>query len=1036
MRIAAFLASVVVLATASPVPPAPGPASTRVDPVLFSKLEYRPLHFTRGGRSTAVAGVPSQPFTFYFGSIGGGVWKTTDAGTTWNNVSDGYFEAGSVGAIAVADSDPNVVYVGTGTACLRTNVSPGVGMYRSSDGGKTWAHAGLRDAGQIGRVRIHPTNPDLVYAAVLGNVFAPTPARGVFRSKDGGKSWEKVLFVDEETGASDVAIDPADPRVLYAGTWTVERRPWTLDSGSKRGAIWKSMDGGDHWTRLGSGLPTGIVGRTTVALSRSRPGRVWALIDATPDEAGLFRSDDAGASWQRVNDDPDLTARAFYFGHLIADPVDADTVYVLNNGLMKSVDGGKTFTWLQDAHEDHHDLWLNPTNPKVLVEGNDGGATVSLNGGATWSTQLNQPTAEIYRVATDNGYPFRVYGAQQDSGTVSVPTASRNVPLGLMDYFQVAGGETSHIAVDPRDSNVVYATISGQISRTDVARKVSDLLYMYPEPRGGTRAADMKYRTPWNQPLRVSPHDSDVLYTTSQYVHRSHDRGKTWQVISPDLTRNDKSKQETPGLRRLPYEGTGAETYDTVFAFEESPVKRGVLWAGSDDGLVHVSTDDGKTWTNVTPPDMPEWGTVNSIEPSVHDPGRAVIAVFRYMATGDFQPYVFRTNDYGRTWQRLTDGRNGIPADHFVRVVREDKVRRGLLYAGTEFGMYVSFDDGAHWQPLQLNLPVVPISDLQVKEQSLVMSTFGRGFWVLDDLSVLEQLAPGAAVDRHRLFAPREGVRPASNGSYPPVDGGATIWYYLAADVHPVTIEIRDKAGARVAKYESLPPGEELEPSGLPLDFDQVFGGRNIVTTHRGLNGFRWTTRHSPPYGPEPIDSLFGFQGPYVVPGEYQVTLTAGEWSATETLTVRADPRVKTTLAEYEAQFRFAQDLGTRLRTLREGIARLREAKGKLEKIAAAAAPGGEDATAAKRLLDELSAIESQLTRVKGQRGPRLDSKLSSLYKVVVDSNLPPSAGIEERAHDLRPDVDRALTALADVSKRADEWLAQHPTPPVTPPKP
>ncbi|HEV8240314.1 MAG TPA: glycosyl hydrolase [Thermoanaerobaculia bacterium] len=981
-----------------------------------------------------MAGVPSAPFTFYFGSIGGGVWKTTDAGTTWNNVSDGFFAAGSVGAIAVAESDPNVVYVGTGTACLRTNVSPGVGMYRSSDGGKTWVQVGLRDAGQIGRVRVHPTNPDLVYAAVLGNVFEPTPTRGVFRSKDGGKTWEKVLFVDDETGASDVAIDPADPRVLYAGTWTVERRPWTLDSGSTRDGIWKSTDGGDTWTRLAGGLPTGIVGRTTVALSRSRPGRVWALMDAAVGEGGLFRSDDAGATWQRVNEDPDLTARAFYFGHLIADPVDADTVYVLNIGLMKSVDGGKSFTWMEDQHEDHHDLWLNPANPKILIEGNDGGATVSLNGGATWSTQLNQPTAEIYRVATDNRYPFRVYGAQQDSGTVSVPSASRNIPLELMDYYQVAGGEASHIAVDPRDADIVYATISGQISRTDAGRRMSDLLYVYPEPRGGTRAADMKYRTPWNQPVRISPHDPDVLYTTSQYVHRSRDGGRTWQVISPDLTRNDKSKQETPGLRRLPYEGTGAEIYDTVFAFEESPVRQGVLWAGSDDGLVHVSTDDGKTWTNVTPPDMPEWGTVNSIEPSVHDPGRAVIAVFRHMAVGDFQPYVFRTDDYGRTWQRLTDGRNGIPADHFVRVVREDKARRGLLYAGTEFGMYVSFDDGAHWQPLQLNLPVVPISDLQVKDRSLVMSTFGRGFWLLDDLSVLEQLTPGTATDRHRLFAPREGVRPAANGSYPPVDGGATIWYYLAADVHPVTIEIRDQSGGRVAKYESLPPGEELEPSGLPLEFDQVFGGRNIVTAHRGLNQFRWTTRHSPPYGPEPVDSLFGFQGPYVVPGDYQVTLTAGEWSATETLTVRPDPRVKTTTAEYEAQFRLARELGGRLRTLREGIAHLREVRGKLEKIAADTTASGEVVAESKRLTGDLSAIEAQLTRVKGQRGPRLDSKLSSFYKGVVDSDLPPSAAIEERARDLLPEVDRTLAAWADVSSRADAWLAQHPLPPAASP--
>ncbi|HXT51106.1 MAG TPA: glycosyl hydrolase, partial [Thermoanaerobaculia bacterium] len=654
--------------------------------------------------------------------------------------------------------------------------------------------------------------------------------------------------------------------------------------------------------------------------------------------------------------------------------------------------------------------------------GNDGGATVSLNGGATWSTQLNQPTAELYRVATDEAFPYRVYSAQQDSGTVSVPTASRNVPLGLMDYFQVAGGEASHIAVDPRDPNVVYASIGGQVSRTDVARRVSDLLYVYPEPRYGVRAADMKYRAPWNAPLRVSPYDSSTLYTTSQYVHRSRDGGKTWQVISGDLTRNDRSKQEAPGVHALPYDGTGSEVYDTVFAFEESPLRRGLLWAGSDDGLVHVSVDDGRTWTNVTPPEMPEWGTVNAIDPSPHDSGRAVIAVIRHML-GDFAPYVFETDDYGRTWRRLTSGSNGIPADHYVRVVREDRDRRGLLYAGSEFGMYVSFDDGAHWQSLQLNLPVTPISDLQVHRRDLVVSTFGRGFWVLDDLSVLEQLEPGADIGHNRLFEPRPGVRPAANGSYPPVDGGATISYYLAHDVHPVTLEIVDQDGARVARYESLPPGETVD-TGLPLEFGQVFGGRNLVTGNRGLNRVRWTTRHSPPYGPEPIDSLLGFHGPFVIPGDYRVTVTAGAWSDTTTLTVRPDPRVTTSTAEYEAQLRLGQTVGGRMRELRDATARLRGLKEQLAKIAASAPPGGDVATTAQRLTDELSASESQLTRTPGRSGPRLDSQLSNLYRAVIDGNLPPSPGIEERAADVLPAVERALATLGEVTARAQSFVA------------
>jgi hypothetical protein len=705
--------------------------------------------------------------------------------------------------------------------------------------------------------------------------------------------------------------------------------------------------------------------------------------------------------------------------------VDPETVYVLNAVLFKSVDGGRSFTMLEHSHEDHHDLWLNPLNPRLLINANDGGATVSLNGGATWSTQLNQPTAELYRVATDNGFPYRVYSAQQDSGTISVPTAGRTVPLGLMDAYQVGGGEASHIAVDPRDANIVYATIGGQVSRTDVARKASDLLYIYPEVRYANRAADLKYRAHWNAPLRLSPHDPDVLYTASQYVHRSRDAGRTWEVISPDLTRDDPTKQEAPGLRRLPYDGTGAETYDTILAFEESPVRRGVLWAGSDDGLVHVSVDDGRTWADVTPAEMPEWGSVNTIDPSVHDAGRALIAVFRFMS-GDFQPYVFCTDDYGRTWRRLTTGRNGIPAGHYVRVVREDRDRRGLLYAGTEFGMHVSFDDGAHWQPLQLNLPVTPISDLQVHRRDLVVSTFGRGLWVLDDLSVLEQLDPGAAGDRHRLFRPRAGVRPAANGSYPPVDGGATISYYLAKEVHPVTLEIRDAAGARVALYASPPPSETIE-SGPFRELTQAFGGRNLVTGHRGLNRVRWTARHSPPYGPEPVDSLFALHGPFVIPGDYRVTVTAGSWSATETLTLRPDPRVSTSIADYEAQHRLAAVVGERVRGLREAVARLRGVRERIEEIAARAAPGGEITATAQRLAGELSASESELTRVWPQAKPRLDTQLVGLYRAIVDGNLAPSSGIEERAADLLPAVDRALAALDELVQRAEAWAARQP---------
>ncbi len=655
-------------------------AATQPDPALLSGLEYRQLHFARGGRSTAVTGVAADPFTFYFGGIGGGVWKSTDAGTTWRNVSDRYFEAGSVGAIAVSDSNPLVVYAGTGTACPRTNVSPGVGVYRSDDGGETWVHAGLRDAGQIGRIRIHPRNPDLVYAAVLGHASSPNATRGVFRSRDGGRSWQKVLFISEGTGIADLALDPADPRVLYAASWSFERKPWAFENGGTEGGIFKSEDGGDTWTRLAGGLPSGVLGRTAVTLSPARPSRVWALIEAPAGAGGLFRSDDAGRTWSRVNGDPALTQRALYFMHLTPHPVSPDVIYVLNISLLKSTDGGATFAIAPDSHEDHHDLWIHPRDPRILINGNDGGATVSFNGGATWSTQMNQPTGEMYRVAVDTGYPYRVYSAQQDAGTVSVPTASRNVPLQLVDAYGVGGGEASSIAVDPRNPSIVYATISGQIAKTDTAKKTSEILQVYPEPRMGQRTAILKYRTAWNMPVRLSPHDPDVIYMGSQHVHRSRDGGRSWEVISGDLTRNDKTKQEPAGSRGLRHATTGGEIYDTILVIEESPLAKGLLWVGTDDGLVHVSRDDGQTWTNVTPPDMPEWGTVSTIDPSVHEPGRAVIAVYRYLL-GDRRPYIFVTDDYGRSWR---GGVTGIDSGHYVRAVREDHDRKGLLYAGTE----------------------------------------------------------------------------------------------------------------------------------------------------------------------------------------------------------------------------------------------------------------------------------------------------------------------------------------------------------------
>lgn len=979
-------------------------AGIQPDPaLLLSGLEYRQLYFSRGGRSTAVTGVAADPFTFYFGGIGGGVWKSTDAGITWRNVSDRFFEAGSVGAIAVSDSNPRVVYAGTGTACPRTNVSPGVGVYRSDDGGETWVHAGLRDAGQIGRIRIHPRDPDLVYAAVLGHASSPNATRGVFRSSDGGRSWQKVLFISEGTGIADLAMDPADPRVLYAASWSFERKPWAFENGSTDGGIFKSDDGGDTWTRLAGGLPSGVLGRTAVTVSPARPSRVWALIEAAGGAGGLFRSDDAGRNWSRVNGDSVLTQRALYHTHLTPHPVSPDVIYVLSTWLLKSTDGGATFAIAPDSHEDHHDLWINPRDPRILINGNDGGATVSLNGGATWSTQMNQPTGEMYRVAVDTGYPYRVYSAQQDAGTVSVPTASRNVPLQLVDAYGVGGGEGSSIAVDPRNPSIVYATISGQIAKTDTAKKTSEILQVYPEPRMGQRTAILKYRTAWNMPVRLSPHDPDVLYMGSQYVHRSRDGGRSWELISGDLTRNDKTKQEPAGSRGLKHVTTGGEVYDTILVVEESPLAKGLLWVGTDDGLVHVTRDGGQTWTNVTPPAMPEWGTVSTIDPSVHEPGRAVIAVYRYLL-GDRRPYIFVTDDYGRSWRGVV---NGIDGGHYVRAVREDHDHKGLLYAGTEFGIYVSWDDGARWQRLQLNLPVVPVSDLRVHRKDLVLSTFGRGLWVLEDLGVVQQ-AGGLRADVNHLFAPRPGYRPAGNGSYPPLDGGATITYYLASQTHPVTIEIDDERGNFVARYVSRSPDDPWK-SDLPADFASVFEGRNVVGTRKGINRFRWMARHATPFEVEGgSDPTWGPHGPFVKPGSYTVKVTAGAWSATQPLTMLADPRIDTAAADDDEQIALARDIGARIDSLQKTLARLAALREEVGKRA-----GSEALVAA---LDE---VEGELGWVRRDGDPGLQPQLTSLYNAIIAGSLAPSSGIRERMRDLLPRLDAALARFEALAKTA-----------------
>ena len=1001
-------------------------ADAVVDPKLYDGLAYRSLEFTRGGRATAVAGVAGEPLVYYFGATGGGVWKTTDAGLTWRNVSDGFFGVGSIGAIAVAPSDPNVVYVGTGSACPRGNISVGDGLYRSTDGGKSWSKQ-LSLVGQVGKIAVHPHDPDTAWAAVLGNIFGPSRERGVYRTTDGGATWQKVLYVDEDTGAVDIEVDPNNPRILLASVWTAERKPWTIDSGSAQDGVYRSRDGGATWQKLAGGLPTGIVGKTSVAISPANGERMWVLAEADGDQGGVYRSDDGGDHWRRVNKERKLLQRAWYYIHIYADPQDADTVYALNTGFYKSTDGGRTFdTQIRVPHGDNHDLWINPDDPRIMIESNDGGANVSFTGGEAWTHQRNQPTAQIYRVTVDGRHPYRVYGAQQDNSTVRLSSRPGGGFGGGgfgADFDSVGGGESGHIAVDPRTDEVVYAgSYGGTITRRDMLTGLTENVRAYPESQTGQQALDMKYRFQWNAPIRISPHDPEIVYHTSQYVHRTRDGGRTWEVISPDLTTNDPETQGYSG-KPITRDNTGVEVFNTIFAFEESPLVRGLLWAGTDDGRVWVSRDDGGNWSEITPPGMPARGTVNTIDVSAHAPGRIHIAVHRYREN-DFRPYIFRTDDYGAHWQLLTDGNNGIPADHWVRVVREDPDRRGLLYAGTEFGMYVSFDDGAHWQSLQLNLPVTPVTDLQIHRGDLVVATQGRGFWILDDMTPLRQLTDEVTSARAWLFSPRKAYRAGNLGP-------ARIDFYFEQEPEgEVTLQVLNSAGEVVfeTKGRAGDKGPQQPQQGF---FASLFGGRGArLSVKKGFNRFAWNLREKGPEIPADV-TLWGFApGRQVPPGSYTVRLSAGDWSQERTLEVDINPKSGVTEEDLRLQYELLGKIGARIDELYDGLRTLRDVKkqaadavARLKKAGVAA----DDVAAAQKALDDkLSAIEQKLTQVKSKSSqdpinfpPMLDNQFVTLYGYVLGgfggSDNRPTDGAYERLADLEPQLQELLGQLDGV---------------------
>jgi photosystem II stability/assembly factor-like uncharacterized protein len=931
---------------------APAPAygqQPAAAPGVHSAMQWRSIGPYRGGRSVASTGVVGDPLTYYMGTVGGGVWKTMDAGTTWTNVSDGQLETSSVGAIAVSESDPNVVYVGMGEHAIRgVMTSHGDGVYKSTDAGRTWTHLGLDRTRHISRIRVHPTNPDVVYVAAQGAAHGANPERGIYRSEDGGQSWDLVLFVDENSGASELAMDMTNPRILYASFWDHRRFPWQVRSGGPGSGFWKSTDGGDTWQEINDGLPE-LMGKTGIDVSRANPDRLWAMVEADPG-GGLFRSDDAGRSWSLVSDLWTIRARAWYYINVFADPVDEETVYVLNAPVMKSVDGGRTFSNVSVPHGDNHDLWINPSDNEVMINSNDGGANVSFNGGASWSTQQNQPTAQFYRVNVDNRFPYHVYGGQQDNSTVAIASRGQG-GVTWKDWYSVGGCESARPAFDPDDPRFVYAgCYMGIISEYDHQSGATRDVAAYPVMPAALQGREMKYRYNWSAPIAVSLHDPDVIYHASNHVVRSRDRGMTWEEISPDLTRDEDAKQGYGG-GPITGEGAGGEIYGTIYAFTESPHDPNTIWTGSDDGLVHVTRDGGATWQNVTPSGWGE-GMINEITVSPHDPGTAYLSFNRYKFN-DFTPRAYVTTNYGQNWREISDG---FADEAWVHVVREDPVRPGLLYAGTETGIYVSFDGGNRWRSLQLNLPLTPINDLivQDRENDLVVATSGRSFWILDDLSPLQQAMDVTEGENH-LFAPRHAYRLASGGGGGGDEGrnppnGAVIDFVLAEEWGggqndteeedttsgsgteegtaasasgsngAVTLEFLTAAGDLVRTL-STQPDEDVSPGARPLE---VRSGANRVV---------WDLRHeSIPNIPGAY--VFGsLAGRRVVPGDYQVRLTVGDWSVTQPLEVRADPRVDATLAEYRAQDAFVAEVAAELTAIHRAVARNDDVREQLESL-------------------------------------------------------------------------------------------------------
>lgn len=988
------------------------------DKKMYEGMEWRQLGPFRGGRSAAVTGVPGKPNLYYMGATGGGIWRTKDAGNSWENISDGFF-GGSIGAVAVSEWDNNVIYAGGGEVTVRGNVSSGYGMWKSVDAGTTWQSIGLENSRHIPRIRIHPKNPDLVYAAVMGDLYKSSSERGVYRSKDGGKTWEKILYANADAGAVDLTFDPNNPRILYASTWRIRRTPYSLESGGEGSALWKSTDGGDTWTNISKneGLPGGLWGISGVTVSAVNSNRVWAIIENK--DGGVYRSDDAGKTWSRVNKSRSLRQRAWYYTRIYADTQDENIVYVMNVRYHRSTDGGKTFKAYNAPHGDHHDFWIAPEDNQRMVIGDDGGAQVSFDAGENWSTYRNQPTAQFYRVTTDDSFPYRIYGAQQDNSTVRIPHRTSGWFIDESDWESTAGGESAHIAPKPDNNEIVYGgSYDGFLTRVDHENDQIRAVNVWPDNPMGHGAEGMKYRFQWNFPIFFSPHNPDRLYTASNHLHVSTDEGQTWEIISPDLTRNDPSKLGSSG-GPITKDNTSVEYYCTIFAATESYHEEGVVWAGSDDGLVHITRDGGQNWTNVTPAGMPEWMMINSVEIDPFNKGGLYIAGTRYKL-GDYRPYLYKTEDYGQTWKKIT---SGIPSEHFTRVLRADPNNKGTLYAGTEAGMYISFDEGASWQPFQMNLPLVPITDLAIKNNNLIAATQGRSFWMIDDLTPLHQLND-AKGKSHYLFQPLDSYRMGGgNGAVSKTagtnhPGGVLVNYFVqdTASTDTISITFHEADGDLIKKFSTHPNKKENESK---------------LTVESGLNTMNWNMRYN---GAKTFDGMILWwattSGPMAIPGSYQVKITVNGNEQSQSFDLLADPRADATQADYQAQFDFLLKVRDKLTETHEGIINIRKAKKQINGVLGKVEGNDELKDFGKAIIKDMGEIEKALYQTQNESGQdplnfpiRLNNKLGHLGSLSGVGNYKPTASAIAFYDEVTAKIDEQLTALYEIFEtRIDEF--------------